>query len=119
MRLMTWICEAFCCLTAIENLCYNSVQYVQSIEDTMTTKIISTKQDVEWPLNPLPARILEIIQSSPDWMTRQDIADALNRRQLSPYDKTQLERLLIKGLIEIRQATRGAVGKRFEYRAKG
>lgn len=63
--------------------------------------------------------LLKVIQdAAPDWITRQQIGDALGRRRITPYDLAQLEYLLKAGLIEAREAQRGAFSKRWEYKAK-
>jgi hypothetical protein len=62
--------------------------------------------------------ILEILQSDSGWKTRNEIAEGLNRKRLIPYDLAQLEYLASIGRIEVREATRGIVGKRLEYRIR-
>lgn len=51
------------------------------------------------------------------WLTRNQIAEKLGRSRLTPYDIATLEYLANQGLIEARQATRGVIGKRWEYRS--
>lgn len=64
--------------------------------------------------------LLRVIRgAAPEWITRQQISEAIGRRRITPYDIATLDRLVQDQVIEARQAQRGAFGKRWEYRAKG
>lgn len=70
-------------------------------------------------ITPLGSHLLGILQKhTGDWLTRGAIADYLGRSRLTPYDIATLEFLANAGLIEAKEATRGVVGKRWEYRVK-
>jgi predicted transcriptional regulator len=70
-------------------------------------------------LTPAGASLLELLRRSPDqWHTRQQIADKLGRRRITPYDLAQLDYLIEAGLIEAHEGQRGAHGTRWEYKAK-
>jgi hypothetical protein len=52
-----------------------------------------------------------------EWVTRSDIARALEKRKLSPYDIAMLEILQEKGLIEIQHRdNRTPIGYECVYR---
>lgn len=63
--------------------------------------------------------LLSILKESPgEWLTRSDIARALDKRKLSPYDIAMLEILEDRGLIEIQhRGNRTPIGYEFVYRA--
>lgn len=62
--------------------------------------------------------LLAVLRDSPgEWLTRSDIAKALEKRKLSPYDIAMLEFLQEKGLIEIQHRdNRTPIGYEFVYR---
>ncbi len=62
--------------------------------------------------------LLSVLRESPgEWLTRSDIARALDKRKLSPYDIAMLEILQDKGLIEIQHRdNRTPIGYEFVYR---
>ncbi|MGQ9887295.1 MAG: hypothetical protein ACUVSX_02280 [Aggregatilineales bacterium] len=62
--------------------------------------------------------LLSVLKESPgEWLTRSDIARALDKRKLSPYDIAMLEILQAKGLIEIQhRSNRTPIGYEFVYR---
>lgn len=74
----------------------------------------------EGELTALAARLLEVIQAADGWMSRAQIAIAIGRKRntLTVYDAHHLDTLVNRGLIEKREAIRGAVMKRWEYRSK-
>lgn len=62
--------------------------------------------------------ILETLKQRGDWMTRQDIAKAMNRPgRMPPYDIQLLEKLAKDGLIEAAQRPTGAVRLTWMYRS--
>jgi predicted transcriptional regulator len=59
------------------------------------------------------------LKTSGQWMTRNDLADATDKRRLSPNDVHQLEGLVSDGLIDRRdEPGAGTVGKTYAYRAR-
>lgn len=69
---------------------------------------------------PLMERILDILRSGNDWMSRSDIANRLRDGEpLSSYDITLLENLVYQGSVERDERTRGRYATYFVYRAKG
>ncbi|MBZ0302017.1 MAG: hypothetical protein K8J31_19870 [Anaerolineae bacterium] len=69
-------------------------------------------------LKPLEQRICEVIQAeNGKWLTRGQIAHLIGRPgQIHPNDIAALDRLIALDLIEAKQAIRGVVGTRWEYR---
>lgn len=64
-------------------------------------------------------RILDVLRSATDWMNRRDIARAMNKKQLNPYDIAVLQVLTGQGLIEASQRDNNSpVGWEWMYRAK-
>ena len=68
-------------------------------------------------VTPLADHLLKILRTSGEWMTRTQIAQAIGRSRLTPYDISCLELLATQALVETRQAKRGLFGTRWEYRA--
>lgn len=70
---------------------------------------------------PLEQKLIEVLSATGTWMSRGEIAAALNRprKLLNNYDITCLDTLCVRQQIEQRDGVRGAVGKRYEYRMKG
>lgn len=62
--------------------------------------------------------LMSILQRKPgEWVTRSDIAKALEKRRLSSYDIAMLEILHNKGMIEIElRDNRTPIGYEFVYR---
>lgn len=68
-------------------------------------------------LRPLEKRVLSEIQAAGgQWVTRADVSRRLGRPRTYPTDVAALEKLVLLGLIEAREGTRGAVALRWEYR---
>lgn len=69
-------------------------------------------------LRPLERKVLEVLQESGDeWVTREQVSQLVGRpAKIHPSDIAALDRLVSMGLIEAREAPRGAVGVRWEYR---
>ena len=77
-------------------------------------------------VSPVPKRItghalkLQNALSSTEWLTRSQIAAAIGKRKLTPYDTLLLDLLAERGLIESRQREGGSrEGFTWEYRGKG
>jgi predicted transcriptional regulator len=62
--------------------------------------------------------LMEVLGRKPgEWVTRSDIAKALEKRRLSSYDIAMLEILHNKGMIEIElRDNRTPIGYEFVYR---
>jgi hypothetical protein len=71
-------------------------------------------------LRPLEQRILEAIQAEGgEWVTRERVARLLGRpARIQPSDIAALDRLTAFGLLEAKEAPRGAAGVRWEYRVR-
>jgi len=71
-------------------------------------------------LKPLEKLILEAIQAANgQWVTRIDITRAIGRPNgIQPNDLKALDQLAELGFIEARQAKRGLVGVKWEYKSK-
>lgn len=70
-------------------------------------------------ITPHGEALLSILRRAGDqWLTRTQIAQSAGRSRLTPYDISTLDFLAIAGEIEVRQAKRGLVATRFEYKAK-
>lgn len=65
-------------------------------------------------------KLLEILRSTGvDWMNRKDIARAIGKRRLTPYDIALLELLQDKGLVEIQSRPNGTpIGYEWVYHAR-
>jgi hypothetical protein len=70
-------------------------------------------------LKPLERRIYdEIHNADGKWLSRADVSKLLGRNRVYPTDVAVLEKLTLLGLIDAREASRGGVGTRWEYRIK-
>lgn len=70
-------------------------------------------------LSALQQRILSILREKKDWMSRAELAQALNRpNRLIPYDVTTTEELIAMGLVEQKTEIVGTVKTVIKYRAK-
>lgn len=65
-------------------------------------------------------KLLEILQKTgAEWMNRKDIAKAIGKRRLTPYDIALLELLQDKGLVEIQSRPNGTpIGYEWVYHAR-
>ncbi len=65
-------------------------------------------------------KLLEILRATgQDWMNRKDIARAIGKRRLTPYDIALLELLQEKGLVEIQSRENGTpIGYEWVYHAR-
>jgi hypothetical protein len=79
------------------------------------------------PTYPPPSRLteqaqklLEILRDTRiEWMNRKDIARAIGKRRLTPYDIALLELLQDKGLVEIKSRPNGTpIGYEWVYHAR-
>lgn len=61
--------------------------------------------------------IVQILQKRGGWMTRNEIADSLNRRSLSYHDRDILERLQEAGYIKIDKHIRDDMVAEYLYQA--
>ena len=64
-------------------------------------------------------KLLEILRATEImWMNRKDIARAIGKRRLTPYDIALLELLQDKGLVEIKPRANGTpIGYEWVYHA--
>lgn len=70
-------------------------------------------------LRPLERRVLELIKEGEGkWISRADVSRLMGRSRVYPTDVAALEKLAALGLVEAREAPRGAAGTRWEYRIK-
>ena len=65
-------------------------------------------------------KLLEILKGTRiEWMNRKDIARAIGKRRLTPYDIALLELLHGKGLVEIKSRENGTpIGYEWVYHAR-
>lgn len=64
-------------------------------------------------------KILDILKESGEWLNRRDVAQAMGKKQLNPYDIAILQVLAAQGLIETdRKDNNSPVGWEWVYRAK-
>jgi hypothetical protein len=79
------------------------------------------------PTYPPPSRLTEqahklletLRKTGIEWMNRKDIARAIGKRRLTPYDIALLELLQDKGLVEIQSRTNGTpIGYEWVYHAR-
>jgi len=69
-------------------------------------------------LSELQRFILDVLRDNGDWMTRPQLAEAMNRpARLVPYDVQLLHDLCDKGLVERSTRIKGTVRKEHIYRA--
>lgn len=71
------------------------------------------------PLTDQALKLLEALQSQPgQWLKRKEIALALGKRRLTPYDIELLQRLCDEGLAEIgKRPNPTPIGFEYAYRA--
>ena len=69
-------------------------------------------------LTPTARKILAIMCEHGDWVTRADLANKIGHEKLSPYHIRVLERLFVKGLIEVRRYRTASWNLSYQYRAK-
>lgn len=64
-------------------------------------------------------KLLEILRDNRyPWMNRKEIAKAIGKRRLTPYDIALLELLQERGLVEIKSRTNGTpIGYEWVYHA--
>lgn len=61
--------------------------------------------------------LLNAVKAADRWISRAEIAHATGKNRLSPHDINLLERMVNRGLIEVRERTSNTpVGTAFEYR---
>jgi len=65
-------------------------------------------------------KLLEILRETRiPWMNRKDIAKAIGKRRLTPYDIALLELLQDRGLVEIKSRPNGTpIGYEWVYHAR-
>jgi predicted transcriptional regulator len=66
----------------------------------------------------LSRKILAVLHNRGDWMTRAELADALQYSKLSIYHLKLLKRMIDKGLIEGRRIRTADDVLAYEYRVK-
>ena len=71
------------------------------------------------PITDQAIRLLEVLRENPDtWLKRKEIAVALGKNRLTPYDIELLQRLCDEGLAEIgRRPNPTPIGYEYAYRA--
>jgi hypothetical protein len=72
-------------------------------------------------ITPQAERLFNILQAAGgEWMSRRDIARALDRRKLAPYDIGMLDTLQAAGLIDCgKRPNQTPIGYEWVYRAVG
>ncbi|MEP7294517.1 MAG: hypothetical protein ABI835_22200, partial [Chloroflexota bacterium] len=70
-------------------------------------------------LTPHAYALLKVLQEGQSWVTRAELARALGKSRLLDYDLTLIEKLAVKGVIEIRRRRTAKKNMLFEYKAKG
>lgn len=71
-------------------------------------------------LTPQAQQLLAAIQTVTTWMTRAELATAVDKKALNKWDIVLLEKLTSAGFIESRQVTRpGPIGYEWQYRIAG
>ena len=72
------------------------------------------------PITEQALKILEVLQEKPGaWLKRKEIALALGKRRLTPYDIELLQRLCDEDLAEIgRRSNPTPIGYEYAYRAR-
>jgi predicted transcriptional regulator len=61
----------------------------------------------------------DVLRQHGDWMTRAQIAQAIDRpNRLNPHDVAMLDDLVEKGIIEVTKRKTGAVRTEYVYKAK-
>jgi len=61
------------------------------------------RSDNRRPLPPTGEAMWSVIQTLGGWFTRQQLAEALGKRQLSPWDKELLGRLVALRRLEVQE----------------
>lgn len=75
--------------------------------------------NIQEELTDLQHLFLKILQDSSDWMTRSDIAVAIERpHRLNPHDVAMLDDLASKNMIDIDERKVGAVKTVYIYKTK-
>lgn len=70
-------------------------------------------------LTDLQQLFLKVLQTNSDWMTRSDIAVAIERpNRLNPHDVAMLDDLATKNMIDIDERKVGAVKTVYIYKTK-
>ena len=71
------------------------------------------------PITDQALRLLDVLRDRPDqWLKRREIAGALGKNRLTPYDIELLQRLCDEGLAEIgRRPNPTPIGYEYAYRA--
>ena len=69
-------------------------------------------------LTPHTKKILEALRSAGDWLNRAQVAEALGKSRLTPYDVRMLDELAAAGTIEaVRRDKPGFIPFEWFYRA--
>jgi hypothetical protein len=64
-------------------------------------------------------KILDAIRANGDWMNRSDVAQAIGKKRLTPYDMGLLDELATAGLIEATRRDKvGFIPFEWVYRSK-
>lgn len=70
-------------------------------------------------LTPHMKKILDALRSAGDWMNRSELAKALGKNRLTPYDVQILDELATAGTVEaVRRDKPGFIPYEWVYRAK-
>lgn len=78
-------------------------------------KCMNTKEE----LTELQQLFLNVLKKQSDWMTRSEIADAIERpNRLNPHDVAMLDDLADKGIIHLDERKVGAVKTVYIYKTK-
>lgn len=84
-----------------------------------TIRTILIAGSMKGDMGKLKEKILEVLRDSGGWMSRAEIAQALNRpTRLQPYDVELIEELISEGLVEQEKELVGTVKEVYKYRAK-
>jgi hypothetical protein len=76
---------------------------------------MTTKEE----LTDLQQLLLDVLERNSDWMTRSQIADAIERpNRLNPHDVSMLDDMAEKGIIDVTERKIGAVKTEYIYKAK-
>ena len=72
------------------------------------------------PITDQAVKLLEVLQEKPEqWLKRKEIALALGKRRLTPYDIELLQRLCDVGMAEIgKRPNPTPIGYEYAYRAR-
>jgi hypothetical protein len=69
-------------------------------------------------LTPLARKLLTLLSERGDWMTRAQLADAIDKALLAPYTVRLLEDMAEDGVIEKRRSPEKSAYHAVEYRVK-